>query len=600
MHERRERETGSRGPAPDAPLHISLTSIPPADRPSARRCLGHGGSGRDARRPEGRDGFRPGARGRRRSRELLPGAALLLCAALLFACGAAVAQDAGSAGEKPAPSDAAPSGPRSRLTIQGLYETDTYYERNFLLGAASNGALGTQEREAFWTQRLNLRPRFILSDHLNVNLSVDVASGIWGIEHEGSGGAAGDATDSGAFARRKNFHDLRLQRAYLAFRHPGSRTRWYLGRQEFGLGNLLVLDVDAPGLQVYRDFGRSASLGIGAAKESESFGITDARYGSDALGYDDERDADLLFAEGRIGDEERGIFLNPFVIWYADRSNADGATWLPDGQEPDARFRPHVSSATVFALALRWSAGALRLDGEADLLQGNDRVRNTDSGPREAHDVNNGDIEGMNGFARLAYAGSRVEIALTGARGSGDPDPFRDEGNVNALRTDGRWYLTEVWENGLALAERGLAPTGLGNPYVRGYRGLENTTALQAAASVYLRANLRLGGSFTLLRSTEALKGWSDADVPDGRISAGEYGDDPFGPRAESTELGSEIDWWADWRVDPRVTLSLRGGLFSPGPAAGYLINGTQKFTESPFLLRFGVAVPIPEFSLGG
>jgi hypothetical protein len=46
--------------------------------------------------------------------------------------------------------------------------------------------------------------------------------------------------------------------------------------------------------------------------------------------------------------------------------------------------------------------------------------------------------------------------------------------------------------------------------------------------------------------------------------------------------------------------VTLRGGSFAPGPAAGYLINGTMKFNKSPMGLRLDVTVPIPEFSLGG
>jgi hypothetical protein len=188
---------------------------------------------------------------------------------------------------------------------------------------------------------------------------------------------------------------------------------------------------------------------------------------------------------------------------------------------------------------------------------------------------------------------------FTGARGSGDFDPFAAEGNFNSLRTSGRWALTEVWGNGWTLQERGLAPTGLANPYVRGSRGLENTTLMQGALTFRLRSNLSLGGSYTILRSTEILKGWFDTNG-DGRIQSGEYGKDATGTTAESKELGSEIDWRLDWTIQEKVELSLRGGLFSPGLAAGYLINGTAKHLEGPFLVHLGVRVPIPEFSLGG
>lgn len=501
---------------------------------------------------------------------------------------------------RPLPSGDAPPGPRSRLTMTGLYETDTYSEKNFFLGARG-GAAQKGEFDAFWTQRLNLRPRFILSDDCNINLSVDLAQGIWGSDGQplsGKGAAeSAEATPAG-IPSRPAFLDLRLNRAYLALRHPGTRTRWYLGRQEFGLGNLLVLDCDAPGLQLYRDFGTTASIGLGFAKETESGSLGDFRQ-VDGTQVTEGRDADLYFAEWRKGRTDAGLHLNPFFVWYVDRGNASGTTWLPDGQELGARFRPHVTRAQVFGLAARYTGGRVGLEMEFDYLKGVDRIGNRDSGPNEAHDVNNGDLKGMNGYGRLTLRGSRLEIALTGARGAGDPDPFRDQGTLNALRTDGRWALTEIWGNGWTLAERGLAPTGLANPYVRGTRGLENTTLYQGALSYRLRPNLSIGASFSLIRATEILKGWSDVNG-DGSISMDEYGIDPRGPKGESTELGSEIDGRIDWRVHRTATVSLRGGIFSPGPAAGYLIHGTAKYQESPFLLHLGVSVPIPEFSLGG
>lgn len=493
-----------------------------------------------------------------------------------------------------APSGQAPEGPRSRLTIAGLYETDSYLQKNFFLGARG-GVNGQGERDGFWTQRLSLRPRFILSDHLNINLSFDLAQGVWGANHlEGEAGETG---------RRHDFYDLRIDRAYLAWRHPGSRTRWYLGRQEYAFGNLLALDADLPGLQVHRDFGRRLRVGLGFAKESEA-GLADLKtvvpgvVQPDSV-IADERDADLWFADARLGAPDGRLRFSPFFLYYLDRNNGDGSTALPDGYLPGARFQPQITRATVLGVALAAKTGRLQADLEFDYLKGVDRVRNADSGLDERHDVNNGDLQGMNLFGRLALTGGRLDLSGTVVLASGDPDPFQFEGNINSLRNDGRWFLTEVWENGLALDRQGLAPQGLGNPFVRAYRGVENTTAVQGALAFRLRSNLKVGGSFTLLRATEALRPWTDLDQ-DGRISREEWGKEADGKSGESTELGSEIDGLLEWLPDPRVTLSLRGGIFSPGPAAGYLINGTQTYQESPFGLRFSVAVPIPEFSLGG
>jgi hypothetical protein len=527
---------------------------------------------------------------------------------ILFALTLPVASAAQVSPGKEAPTGGAPEGsPRSRLTLSGSFEVDAYSQKDFFLGAR-RGAAKRGEFDAFWTQRLTLRPRVILSNDVNVTLKLDVAQGVWGLDGGAAPGATTDLT-----RKRKAFLDLRVDRAYLSFRHRGTGTRWYLGRQQFALGNLVVLDEEAPGLQAWRDFGSRAAFGVGFAKESESGSIADYQDSTGAPGarqVRDSRDADLLVAEARLGKDGGGLFLNPFFASYLDRSNADGATLLPDGHELQARFRPSITRATVIGLVASRAGKSLRADAEVDWLKGVDRVKNADSGLDQAHDVNNGNLKGMNVYGRLSWTGSRLELAGTGARGSGDPDPFRNEGNINSLYSQGHWFLTEVWGNGLSLEDVGLAPQGLANPDARGYRGLENTTAFQVAAAVKLRASLKVGVSWTMLRCTQAIKPWWDQDG-DGVISAhnasalNEYGLDRYakGPAyrgGQSTELGSEIDGRLDWTPSDRVTVTLRGGKFSPGPAAGFLINGTGKFAESPLGLRLNVTVPIPEFSLGG
>ena len=65
-------------------------------------------------------------------------------------------------------------------------------------------------------------------------------------------------------------------------------------------------------------------------------------------------------------------------------------------------------------------------------------------------------------------------------------------------------------------------------------------------------------------------------------------------------DLGSEMDLRIDWTLEDKVMVYLRYGAFKPGVAAGYLINGTEKYQQKATELRLGVRVPIPEFSLGG
>jgi hypothetical protein len=525
--------------------------------------------------------------------------AVLALPALLLLAGATHAQK--SSGNE-APTGGPPEGaPRTRLTLSGSFEVDAYSQKKFFLGSRVDSA-GKGESAAFWTQRLTVRPRLIVTDNLNVTVKMDLAQGVWGLP----GGASPDSSMT-LTQKRKEFLDLRVDQAYLSFRHRSTATRWYLGRQRFALGNSFVLDEDAPGLQAWRDFSPTLALGVGFAKESESGTIAD--YVSiDSLRTPrrivDGRDADLLLGEIQLGRDGEGLFLNPFFAYYYDGSVADSTTLLPDGHELQARFRPQISRATVMGIALSRTGESLRIDAELDMLSGADRVhadslKHDNSGPREVHDVNNSKLKGMNIYGRVAWTGARLELAGTYASGSGDSDPFRGEGNINSLHTQGRWCLTEVWGNGLSLEDIGIAPQGLANPQVRGYRGLENTTAIQVLAAFKVRSSLKVGVSWTLLSSTQPLKPWWDKSG-DGVITADEYGIDRYAKPSQSTALGSEIDGRIDWTFPGRLTVTLRGGQFKPGEAAGYLINGTTKFNKSPVGIRLNVTVPIPEFSLGG
>ena len=501
--------------------------------------------------------------------------------------GLAAADDA-----HPSPSDGPPEdAPRSRLTLSGEWNVETTTQKNFLLGQTLDAAApgSASDFDAFWSQELRLYPRLILSNNLNVNLAWTMAQGVWGLDLD-----RGEGTGLSGYSRKGTFVPFHLSWAFVAFRHPGTKTSWYLGRQRFSLGNRLVLDENADGLQVKRDLPAiSSSLELGLAKESEGTdGVTDQP--RTRAGGADGRDADLWYVSLNCGTKSGRTTLRPFFASYVDRSNADGGTLLPDGLEYlDARFRPQISSAKVFGASLEYSRGIVHLDAEFDQLSGTDRVKNSDSGPLEAHDVNNGDLKGSNLYARLALKGSRIEIGGTYAQGSGDDDPRGGEGNINSLRSNGWFYITEVWEDTVALDEDGVAPGGLGSPYVRGYRGLENTKILQGHAALQATRRVRVTGTFSLIRASKGIRSWADGNG-NGVIEPSEFGS------AISTELGSEIDGRFDVSLNHDATLSLRGGMFFPREAVGWLIHGTSKYQEKVQEIRLHLTVPIPEFSLGG
>lgn len=492
-----------------------------------------------------------------------------------------------------APSGGAPAdAPRSRLTLRGMYSVETFAQKNFHLG---NGGQvesgGATEADNFWSQNLLLLPRFILTDDLNVNVKMDVGQGVWGF----------DGTVESAPSEPRSFYStsdaltaVDIDWAYLAYRHRGTGTRWYLGLQEFALGNRLVLDHDAPGVQMYKtldSFG--GTLELGYAKESESGSISDENLTNraDVRSGPDRRDADLYYVAWESTSPRFAV--NPFFAWYQDRSNADGTTLSPDGLPYlDARFRPNVTRATALGLAVAGRIGGLQVDFEYDRLSGADRVPNEDSGAFEQHDVNNGDLTGSNLYLRGSLTFSAFDIGGIYAQGSGDADPFAGEGNINRLRTDGRFFITEVWDDAL-MPDQGIHPDGMGSPDVRGYRELENTKIMQGFLAVRPRHNLHVFASASLIRASEPIQAWADADS-----NAVIQPEEMTG--LISDQLGSEFDVRIDWSLEQKVTVSLRGGLFLPREAASLLLYGTNRHQESARELRLTVAVPIPEFSLGG
>ncbi|MCA9754845.1 MAG: alginate export family protein [Candidatus Eisenbacteria bacterium] len=477
----------------------------------------------------------------------------------------------------------ADAGGRSRLTVRGEYVVETFSQKNFHLG---DGPIGetSSDYDAFWAQNLLLRPRFIVSDNLNVNLSVDVAQGVWGFDGE---------SDAGVYPVNPSLSGTRVDWAYLAYRHAGTATRWYVGRQPFTLGHGLVLETDAAGVQVYRDLSRIGSLGLGVAKIYESGGFSDRineTPDSTRVGRDG-RDADLFFAELAMGDES--LSLRPFFVYYVDRSGGDGDLVYPD-QLPylEARFQPGITRATAFGLSFALRRGLISVEGEYDNLRGVDRLGDANFGPDEIHDVNNGDLTGANLYLRGALGGARGELGVILAQGSGDEDPRTGEGNITRIATDGGFFITEVWEDSV-MPDRGYYPGGLGSPLVRGYRELENTKIVQGFASFRPTPNLRLFASVSMIRASEALREWSDAN------GNGVLEVDEFGP-GTSTELGSELDVRIEWAVDRRLQLELAAGRFLPRVASSYLLYGHDQAQEAANEIRATITVPIPEFSLGG
>jgi hypothetical protein len=308
-------------------------------------------------------------------------------------------------------------------------------------------------------------------------------------------------------------------------------------------------------------------------------GLTDSNF----AGNPDGRDADLLYLN--LSRKTKKFTLNPFLAYYRDKGIADGKSYIPNElQYFNARFRPNLTQATVLGFAFQGTAGKVTLKGEVDYLTGKDDIPNANSGPAQLLDVNNGDLDGYNVYLDAKMPVGKVTLGAVFGMGSGDDDPMSGKGNINKIRTNGFFYVNEIWEDSIMPDEEGITPQGLGSPASRGYREFENTTLLQLNVSVPLAKDLKLFLSGTYVRATEALSPWSDANG-NGVIEPGE-----FGPE-KSSDLGSEIDFKLDWNLMKNLVWTFRGGVFFPGDASGYLINGTNKWNENAWELRTTVRV---------
>lgn len=513
----------------------------------------------------------------RRARVGLGALAALLAAGLPVAW----AQQPETSGEE-APAEE----PRFEVTLSGFYAFDGYSQNNFFLGRDDPGLVS--DGDDYGIQILRLQPTIHYGENLRAVIRLDMAQGIWGVDNEER-----DRLRPG-FSELFNNKDtnflIHVDWAYVEATVPKLwDTTFRLGRMKNVLGNLLVLDQDGDGVQIERPAG-AWRWTLSWTKMFEGVdGLTDENF---SPGGPDGRDADLLFLNLR---GPAGTFeLSPYLAYYVDRGDGDGATYLPNElQYFKPRFQPNVSDATVVGLAFTGKVGKLALEGEVDWLTGSDDVANASSGPNQLLDVNNGDLEGYNLYLDARRPLGPGTLGAVFGLGSGDDDPMSGKGNLNKIRTNGFFYVTEIWEDSVMPDEEGITPQGLGSPASRGYREFENTTLLQLNYTWPLAPDWKLLLSGTVIRATEALHPWSDLDG-NGAIDPGE-----LGPESDD-QLGEEVDFKLDWQVMPKVTWTLRGGIFFPGDAAGYLINGTDLYQEDAWELRTTVRFAFDGLTLMG
>lgn len=437
-------------------------------------------------------------------------------------------------------------------------------------------------------QQLRLNLTFSPTDYLKAVTRFDIAQGWWGVDNElRSTQRTGEAGGSGLFDFKDTNFLFHVDQAYISADIPKTPFTVRIGRMQYLAGNRIMIDNNYDGIQVDLKKIIGNKLTFSWARVSEGVdGLSDLKeVAPDQRGFTDGRDADLLGLdfENKIGP----FSYNAFGFYYKDRSIADKNAYIPDHlQYFKTRFSPQVTELIGLGLAGKFTLEKLNLLGEFDYLVGKDDIDNSIFGPRQMWDKNNGDLSGYNLFLRGSYAvGDNLRLGGIFGMGSGDKDPTSGKGNVNKLRTSGFFYITEVWEDSIMPDEEGITPQGLGAPNVRGYRELENTTALQANFTFNPVKPLELFVSYTFLRATQPIFAWSTV-----KDTLGNVIDSAIDLQTSSKDIGSEVDFRISYKLMENFVVGVRGGYFMPGDGALYLINGHNKLDDPAWELKGVVA----------
>jgi hypothetical protein len=454
---------------------------------------------------------------------------------------------------------------KTDFSISGVYTIWALNQRNFLLGADN-----VLDDADYVVQMLRLNAAFD-KENYGVVTRFDAAQGWWGADNdpdvESVESADGTSTETynpyKLFRDKDTNYDIHFDHAYGWVKVPGVPVRVQAGRQYMQAGHKLVLDQDLDGVMVAISPTESVRVELLGAKISEGYGSTKAPTG--ALMSDDDIYADANLGGGRVLLTLAPATVELFGLYYIDNSGDGTSTYLPQGYGYlNSRFRPNISSATALGLSVDGAAevaGGLSWSLEGDYLMGTDDVANTDHAGGTL-DINNGTLSGWNALATVDQkldVGIPLGLGATFGMGSGDDDVTGGPGNINKIQTMGFWSLTNVWEDSVMPDVGGISPQGLGSPVSRGYRELENTTAVQGRLNFTPVSPLTLQASYTWLAATQPITGFDATGTP---------------TTDSASDIGSEIDVDLSLNVYKGLSYKALFGYFIPGDAAGYLING--------------------------
>ncbi|MDP2316367.1 MAG: hypothetical protein Q8P41_25945 [Pseudomonadota bacterium] len=467
------------------------------------------------------------------------------------------------------PAPVAPPKPETPLlsaAVSAEYSLWNLQQGNFLLGAEH-----PLDDTAYTVQNVRVRAAVGRPDY-GIVVRLDAAQGWWGADNDPANGYALTTDEAGTtsttrvynddalFQNKDTFFGIHFDQAYGWARFGPVELR--AGRQYFSVGNKLVLDEDYDGVTVLLQPKGAVRAEAFWAKVSEGRNAMTIPVAGLLSDVDDNSDANLFGAKVRYVSPTLNAEL--FGLYHVDTIAEDWA-WLPQGLGYNrSRFTPQATRLGAVGLAADGTlVKALAWKVEGDLLFGADAIDNVDHAGGTI-DINDGTLFGWNALVDAKYTLPLPVVADVGVlagMGSGDVDPRSGAGNINKVSTMGLWSMTNVWEDSVMPDLEGIAPQGLGSPVSRGYRELENTTALQGRIGVKPLKPLRLESSFTWLRATQPIHGFDATGTP---------------TDTTSQDLG--------WEIDGNLLVSVRDdgvygkvlfGWFQPGEAAGLLINGS-------------------------
>lgn len=476
--------------------------------------------------------------------------------------------------------------------LTGLFSVWGLNQRNFFLGDVANALNDADYVVQNFRFGLTAGTKWV-----GGVLRFDAAQGWWGTDNspdysrklvkeaDGSYTLQDEANPNAMFRDKDTKYPVHFDHAYLYAQLPEFPLRLEVGRQYFTVGNLLVLDNDYDAVRL-RGVKLGGLLDVQAwwAKVAEGSGAMLTPAGK--VMNDDKawQDTNLfgLDLEATLGDHK----IEAFGLYYDDAA-AQANTYSSGAYKPTkahlpqginylhARFQPQVTSALAAGLRAQGKlalGNGLFYNAEFDVLQGKDEIAN-DNFDGNRIDKNDGELFGYNAYLNLLQkldVGLPLELGLMAGMGSGDADPSGGRGNVNRIQTMGFFHMTNVWEDSIMPDIAGITPQGLGSPASRGYRELENTTAVQLRVGALPHKKLRLDASYTYLQATEAVHGWNAS-----------------GPTSDvASDLGQEIDVDATWSPLPGLSYKVLFGYFMTGKATALLINGKDALAEPSYEVK--------------